>query len=333
MSKFRIISVVVLLLAVLWIIVLRLDFSSVEPPVFGVHFSKAYSEFLGLDWQATYRALLDDLQIDHVRLAAYWNEIEPKSGQDNFSALDWQMREADKRQVKVILVVGARVPRWPECYVPDWVKTLAPADQTVAQKRFIEQVVDRYKNFANLEFWQVENEPFLTVFGNCARMSESLVRDEIALVRARDPRHPIITTDSGELSWWRQAARLGDIFGTTMYRTVWHPWLGYISYDGLFPPALYRWRAWLVGKKLDQVFITELQAEPWVPNGSVIETTLAEQNKTMNPVRFQQNIRSAKRTGFARVYLWGGEWWYWLKVNGNDEMWKTVGLLWQKNKR
>jgi len=316
----------------LWIIILRLDFSVANEPIYGVQFSKTHAEYLGLDWQQTYLALLDGLKVDHLRLAAYWNEIEAVHDVYDFSDLDWLMNEAMQRDVKVILAIGERLPRWPECHPPEWARNLPAYDRAGERKEFMRDVVQRYKKYQNLEFWQVENEPFLRVFGECERMPATTLKAEIELVKQEDSARRVITTDSGELSWWRPAAKLGDVFGTTMYTTIWSPVLRrYFSYDWIFSPASYRLRAWWSGKSVADVFVIELQAEPWLAGIHPNDMPLAEQYRSLNPERFQHNLALARKTGFPRVYLWGSEWWYWLKLNGNEQMWKTVGLLWREN--
>src|SRR3989344_1658627 len=80
----------------------------------GLTFSDFYAEReLGLDWRETYRAILDELQPDLLRLVAYWNRIETEPATFDFSALDHQISEAERRSIPVILAVGFRTPRWP----------------------------------------------------------------------------------------------------------------------------------------------------------------------------------------------------------------------------
>jgi len=33
----------------------------------------------------------------------------------------------------------------------------------------------------------------------------------------------------------------------------------------------------------------------------------------MNLEQFKKNIEFAQKTGFDTIYLWGAEWWHWLK--------------------
>src|SRR3989338_7963653 len=82
----------------------------------GVTFSVPQAEGLGLDWRETYLALLDDLGIRQFRLVAEWDRMEPKAGEYDFSSLDWQLSELEKRGGKALVVIGMKVPRWPECH-------------------------------------------------------------------------------------------------------------------------------------------------------------------------------------------------------------------------
>ena len=61
------------------------DFGKGKNPEIGVTFSKAYAESLGLDWQKTYLAIIDDLKVENIRLIAQWNEVEPEFNQFNFN--------------------------------------------------------------------------------------------------------------------------------------------------------------------------------------------------------------------------------------------------------
>src|SRR5262249_27830585 len=156
-----------------------------------------------------------------------------------------------------------RVPGWPECFIPEWAKNLDFAEQQKRLNAEITAVVNRYKNNSALEYWQVENEPFLGNFGICPKFNAAAALDqEIALVRQLDPNHKIMTTDSGELSVWIRAAKRGDVFGSTLYRKVYTEKLDrYINYH--LPPQFFRAKMTLVhlfhpGKPIVNI---ELQAE------------------------------------------------------------------------
>ncbi|MDI6591974.1 MAG: beta-galactosidase, partial [Patescibacteria group bacterium] len=81
----------------------------------GVNFSQKHAENLGLDWRETYLALLDDLRVKNIKLITHWDLIEPSEGEYKFEDLDWQIKEAEKKGAKLLLVIGMKTGRWPEC--------------------------------------------------------------------------------------------------------------------------------------------------------------------------------------------------------------------------
>jgi len=325
MKKRYIFLIVICLLILVGLILSRSTADPNRQITWGITFEETFAKKLGLDWQAAYLAMLDDLGVKKIRLVAHWLEVEPKEGQFDFTELDEHVAQAQERDVKIILAVGYRWPRWPECHQPEWV-----IDQRPALLGSMEKVVNRYKDNAAVFAWEVENEPFLS-FGECPKLDVKLLDEEIALVRQLDSR-PIILTDSGELSLWVRAAKRADIFGTTMYRWVWNQQLG--SYKYPIPPGFFRLKERLVrlfvGWQKPFVVI-ELQGEPWT-HKQIYEIPIEEQLKLMPLTEFISTIDYAKQTGFSEYYWWGAEWWYYLKQNGHPEYWDKVKELISANK-
>ncbi|EKE16481.1 MAG: hypothetical protein ACD_11C00006G0004 [uncultured bacterium] len=299
-----------------------------EPANLGVTFSTRYAEDIGLNWKEAYLAILDDLKVKNIRLVAYWDLIEKEKGKFDFSDLDWQLSEAKKRNVKVVLAIGQKVPRWPECFVPQW----ANGDDNKRKEsliKFLETIVARYKNDNMVDIWQVENEPFLK-FGICPSLDTDLLDREIATVRKIDPDRGVMLTDSGELSIWYRAAKRGDYFGTTMYRDVYTEKYGYWKYP--VGPNFFKLKKAFIGLFADQknVSVIELQGEPWLA-GWTIGFPLEEQFKSMNAQKLKDNIEFARKTGIKDIYVWGVEWWYWLKSTQNKaEVWDQAKVLYSR---
>lgn len=299
-----------------------------KTPVFGVAFSKIQSESLGLDWKATYLGLLDDLKARNFRLPVYWTEIEPEKGKFVWDNMDWQIKEAEKRGAKVILVIGRKQFRWPECYIPGWAdaKNIGVEKQREYVLNLLKETVKHYKNESAVWAWQVENEP-LFPFGKCPERNAGFLDEEIALVRSLDKR-PVIITDSGEMSFWINSSRRADIFGTTMYRVVRSALSSGFFYYDFVPASFYRKKAafikWLF-PHLKEIIVIELQAEPWVMKLPISDNPLAVQFETMNFERFKNHIEYSRQVGYPQVYLWGAEWWYWLKEKQNHpEFWEEA---------
>ena len=301
-----------------------------EKITWGVNFSQKHSQLLGLDWKENYLALLDDLKAKNIKLITHWDLIEPKKDQYFFDDLDWQIKTAEEKGAKLLLVIGMKTGRWPECHIPGWAKDLTKKEQQKEILELLEQIVLRYRGRPPVNFWQAENEPFFP-FGECPWSDIKFLKKEIEQVQSLDiKKRPIVISDSGEGSFWIRAARFGDIIGTTMYKKVWFRQLGfYLSYP--FPPIFY-WRKTQLIKKLfgKKVICIEFQAEPWGPK-LLYDSPLEEQEKTMNLEQFRQNIEFAKKTGLDTFYLWGGEWWYWLKEKqGKPEIWNEAKKLFEK---
>ena len=283
----------------------------------GVNFSQKHAELLGLDWKAVYSAILEELKVKNFKIAAQWDLIEPREGEYNFEDLDWQIREAEKRGAKILLVIGMKTPRWPECHIPDWAKGLNKKEQQKSILKLIEKIVLRYRDFQNIKYWQVENEPFFP-FGECPWADKDFLKQEVDLVKSLDSlKGPVLISDSGEGSFWFNAAKFGDVVGTTMYKKVWFHQVGfYFRYP--FPPTFYGRKAEIIKKLFNKkVICIELQAEPWCPT-LLYDCSPKEQEKTMDLEQFQKNIEFAKKTGLDEFYLWGAEWWFWMKEKHDD---------------
>lgn len=291
--------------------------------VYGLSFNAPYAAELGLDAKESYTALLSELGARHLRLSAQWDEVEPQNGLFDFSALDYQIREAQRYGADIILALGRRLPRWPECHVPEWAEGLSWNEQKSKIRAYMREVVARYKNEPNLIYWQVENEPYLGLFAHdhCGDLDEAFLKEEIALVRELDNTRPILLTDSGNLGTWYGAYGAGDAFGTSVYVYFWNPQLG--QFRTILPPVVYRVKEnvmqLLYGKK--PTLLIELSLEPWLL--APIENVLIEtQLERMNPEKFDEIVQYAKATRYDRQYLWGAEWWYWLKKQGHPELWE-----------
>ncbi len=322
---FKIVFSILVLLGLVWVLFNWPVQSKNEDMKFGVSFAHHHAESLELDWKETYLAILDDLKVERMRVAAYWDRIEDEDGNYDWSDVDWQVKEAEKRGVELILAFGIKTPRWPECHIPKFYMDNKEKREN-ALLAFEEALIKRYKGYEHIVYWQVENEPFLKFFGDCPpeAVDSQLVDKEIALVKKLDPKREIIVTDSGELSIWLQAAKRADVFGSTLYRIIYKPPFGYVEYP--LGPNFFRLKALLarVVTGQENFIISELQAEPW-PKAWILHVTVEEQFKTMNPELFKEIIEYTKKTKFEEAYLWGVEWWYWLKEKHNmPEMWEEA---------
>ena len=322
--------IILLLIALVIVLVYTLHPPKVEDPTWGINFSEKQARRLGLDWKESYLSILQDMGVKHLRLMAHWDDIEPQDQAFDFENLDWQMDTALENGAEVILAIGMRTPRWPECHIPAWAKDSSDEQLRAEILEMIKEIVPQYMNHPALSAWQVENEP-LFGYGYCPSIDQSFLREEIELVKSLDPSHEIITSDSGELSMWFDTAREVDRLAITLYRKVWS--LDFDRYLSLpMPISSYSVRAWLIDKILGKkIFVGELQAEPWV-DGELIDVSIEEMGKTLTVNQLRENIDFARKTGLDTFYLWGAEWWYYMKENRDQgEFWEVVQELFSTN--
>jgi len=302
----------------------------------GVDFSQSQAEFLGLDWKETYSAIINDLGVKNIKLHTQWNSVETQKGKYNFDDIDWQIKQAEENDVKIIFVLGLKTGRWPECHDPEWTQNLSTEEQKAELLEYITEVVSRYRYSKSIISWQVENEPLFR-FGECPKWyyrNGDFLKAEVDLVKSLDFLKPIIISDSGEQSNWENAAEIGDIVGITMYRNAWTDiadTFGFRSYSFLNPSVYSKKAAAIKEKYGKDVICIELQAEPWASK-SLAEAPLSEQLKSMNKDMLKENIEFAKQTGLNKFYFWGVEWWYWMKIKQNQpEIWNEAQSIFQPN--
>ena len=187
--------------------------------------------------------------------------------------------------------------------------------------------VERYRDNPALESYQLENEFFLSVFGECPDFSRDRLIDEFNLVKRLDPNHTLIVSRSNNAIGFPLNEPRADKFGVSVYKRVWDKTLTkrYVEYP--FPAWFYGFLAGggkiLTGRDL---MIHELQAEAWTPEGYEIKTApISELYKSMNPERLHGRFEYAEASGMKRIDLWGAEWWYAMKVNrGEPALWNVA---------
>jgi len=316
----------IILAGVLGAVVFLIPAPASKKIMWGVNFSQMQAEALHLNWKQLYLSILEDLGVKKIKLVTNWDFVGGTRGTYFFDDIDWQIAQAQSYHATIVYVVGMKTGRWPECHIPSWAEGLSKQEQQKEILSYITAVVSRYKDSGVIEAWQAENEPLFR-FGQCPWYDTNFLKQEVALIKSLDPNHPVIISDSGEQSLWWQAARIGDIVGTTMYRRIWVHLSKSVGFYATFPlpPSAYWIKSSLVsaffGKKVINV---ELQAEPWTKD-FFYDVPVNVQEKSMNPDQFEKVVQYAKRTGLDQFYFWGTEWWYWMKtVQHKPDIWNTA---------
>lgn len=317
----KIIGVAVALL----FIYLFLGWPKTYPKTYGITWSLPYARYLGIDPFKGLADSLDELGVRHVRIPVYWTEVERERGQFDWSSIDRQLDIIAKRQGTVTLVVGAKQPRWPECWLPEWSKSLPADERRHTQLVYARKAIERYAAHPEITRWQVENEPtFLSSFGDCSLYDPSTIHDEIKLVRELGikPR-PIATTASGELSTWLFEPKNLQV-GFSVYRTISNRWIKKWSY--WFLPSWFYTRKIALRNFLrgGSMYVSEFQMEPWV-QGDIRTMSDKEHFYTFDLKQMRSNLVYASRLHVPEIHFWGAEWWYWVKTKKNHpEFWEEM---------
>src|SRR6266540_1511184 len=140
-----------------------------------------------------------------IRLAAYWNRLEPEPGSFRPDELDRQLDAADRAGKQVIVCVGpVKAFGYPEFFVPQHhldpplrEGALVTPDSgrrlLDAGTAFVTRVVQHYRGRAAIIAWQVEHEAVDPLgMEHSWRLSEPFVRAEVEAVRAADPGRPVM---------------------------------------------------------------------------------------------------------------------------------------------
>ncbi len=317
-----------------------------RPKRLGTTFSQLQCGYLNLDVQETFRQICR-LGYDRLRLCSYWNEIESTPGKFDFRMLDWLLTESQKHGIEIVLTIGMKAPRWPEFHFPDWLKSrydtggsqkpidqnCAIADHTLA---FIDAVMRHTRSAPNLNYWQIENEPFTRLDITAGRwLSDAFVRQEVALARQLALPHQklVMTTaialPAADLPADEQALQisqaLADCVGFNVYTKVpsWKPSF-YLQPLPTYWQTLQRWHTQL-NQQAKTPWIAEAQAEPWEPHQLVATNRL--EHSSSSPWQATRLATFLASLGYETVMLWGCEYWYWQKRQGREAWWHAMQEL------
>lgn len=201
-------------------------------PKYGVTYSFEQASWYGLDPRTAYIRLLEGAKYDWVRLPFFWDHPSASSGQiGNLDDLEFGIQEAAKRDIKVIVAIGAKTPYYPEYHLPKYISEQVAfgdridtshqvADDVLVINR---KVVTKLSKYENISHWQVENEPFLANINN-VKIDKDLIAKEVDVVRRNDIRgRPVILSHVGPAvfdSEWKDLVLLlkeGDVLGVNAY--------------------------------------------------------------------------------------------------------------------
>lgn len=275
----------------------------------GFTWSHRYAQSLGIN-NLTIPDIAKNNNWKWVRLGCYWNEIEIVKGKYNWIELDKIVNQAQKLDLKIILTVGSKAPRWPEFYTPEW---LIDNELEFNLLQFINAVVIRYKYIVNV--WQVENEPLDPSGTNHSSISVDLLKKEIQTIRSIDREKPII------INIWANDKRQ-DVFvqlkdlDFDILGLDWYPWQLKWKWLTKFgsPTRGSQWDPVELHNEINtkftdkKIWISELQIEPWIEQQLNI---IQKEHRAWTWNKFE--LAKESTAGFSPevILVWGMEYWAW----------------------
>jgi hypothetical protein len=323
----------------------------------GISFRPLQAEALGLEPHAALRALLR-YPFDVIRIAAYWDRLEPAPGRFETAELDHVLDAAEQAGKQVILGVGAvKNFGYPEFFVPPHhldrplpegvlVTPQGQRGLLEAATAFLSRVAARYADRDAIIAWQVEHEAVDPLgMEHSWRLSEAFVHAEVEAVRAADPRsRPVMmngflptSTPVALQQRWRTrdqgdslavAQHLADIVGVDCYPRHALASAGPLSVylDGSQTRSRQRQlrlildHAAAAGRRL---MIAEGQAEPWEaittpPNPAGLAMYSCRPEDLITTYSRLLRLASERRRVLGGYLFWGAEYWLARDRQGDD---------------
>lgn len=301
-----------------------------RPEIIGASFSQVQCRHLKMsdnETKETYLRVLD-MGFDLLRIGAYMDEIDERG----FDFLDWQIEEAEKRGIRLMLNVGVKVQRYPEFHPPvsmkERLRFWEKPNQTIGEdnETFDEvvnntrNVIERYKNRRIIDCWQIENEPFdRLAFANNHVVAESLLDKEIEVLKKEIPSAKLSLSEAiglpdSEDNFRSTIDRKPDISGFNIYYKVPRPYGGYYELNDSDFDRLAAKNQILKQNNIKPI-IFESQAEPW-ENGAPVHTEKMVYPSS-NPELAVKLASKLTSIGYDTVMLWGCEYWIYLSNRGN----------------
>lgn len=324
-------------------------------PQYGVSYSFEQAGWYGLDPRESYIELLDQIKLDWIRLPFFWDQaVKSTKSMEQLDLIDlkFAIEEASKRNVGVIIALGAKTPYFPEYHLPKEIANQVEFGQLISSDHPIaddileidQKVVEALSGYENIIAWQVENEPLI---GNVNRwkIDPSLIAAEVEVVRQFDPRvRPIILNHAAtgfyDQSWKELLSILkpGDIFavnaffktkGTDLFNAklfgremhilwpdhlVWpvHSW-GFLSPDFA-----------VIKEKVEdngnEFWILEMQAEPYVKKLEEATDPLL----SFEPADIAAADKFLRSHRVESIGFWGIHFWQHRAENGDNSWIKVV---------
>ena len=314
-------------------------------PTYGVSYSFEQASWYGLNPRDSYTKLLDEFKFKWVRLPFFWNLMIDSQGNLKIDDLKFAIEEANKRNVKVIIALGAKTPYYPEYHWPENIASQVKfaeritLDHPVAEEILAidKKVVSELSAYDNIAYWQVENEPLV---GNVNKwkIDPSLVAAEVEIVRKTDSqKRPIVLNHAAtgfyDKSWKELLPILkpGDVFAVNAFfktkgtdlisakifgREIHILWPDHLVWPvhswWIFSPN-YQTIKETVEANGNKLWILEMQSEPYIKKIEQADDPFL----TFTPQDIITGNNFLKSYQIESIGLWGAHFWQYQQKKGN----------------
>ncbi|OGD95539.1 hypothetical protein A3A48_00805 [Candidatus Curtissbacteria bacterium RIFCSPLOWO2_01_FULL_37_9] len=349
-----------ILLLVFLIIVIYIAYAFANPipkrnvdpafePMYGFSFSFEQARWYGLNPRESFIQLLEEVDFKWIRLPFFWDQMTTDGEfNNNFDDLRFAIEEAQKRNIDVIVALGAKTPYYPEYHWPKEIEKQVKfgrritIDHPVAKDiLYIDRrVVKELSVYDNIIYWQVENEPLI---GNVNKwkIDFALIKAEVEVVRSTDSKkRPIILNHAAtgfyDRSWQKllPILRAGDVFAVNAFfktkgidlitasilgQEIHFPWPDYLVWPVqswfLLSPNFESIKN-QVEKNGAKFWIMEMQSEPYINNLKAANNS----SFFLNPKDIITEDHFLKSYKVESIGFWGVHFWQFREKHG-DSTW------------
>lgn len=314
---------------------------------YGFSFAPHPYAVAGLDWKKSYIELLDRFNFKWVRIAFYWDQSTDQAGNLNLTDLTFQIEEAQKRNVSVIIAIGAKTPYYPEVYIPNHLTKDLKFGQELGNSAQIKKalldvesnLIPKIATYSAITYWQVENEPYAGTRNNWT-VGEDLLSEEIKVIKKNDPsKRPIILTHPGPFVWdhdWQKLLKhlaMGDVLAVNYFpktrtpdvvtinllgkdlKLIWPDFINIPVYIwGSISPDFEKVKN-TVEAHGNKLWIMEMQAEPYLSEFKYARGKIF----VFTPEDILKADLAIRKAGIHYIGFWGANWWLLSDKNGDSE--------------
>lgn len=327
----------------------------IRPEKIGLTVSRLQSEYYDFPHEPFLEACLE-LNVDIVRLCAYWNRLEYRQDKYNFDSLIREVEIIEEHNLKrkgntVEIVVAGDIfsPSQPEYHISPYIYEKAGGKEKVLRKDraldedkflaersllFTRRLVRTLNPYPSVKVHQRgnESENALPTAGGLyigdehqaalvqATKDEKRPDQKILLASAVYP-FPYLNSD---VEIYKRAIKQADIASINVYGAMLIPILGQLE------PRFEYWQKIAEIHKLaiasgKEAWISELQAEPWTIDP--LDKMRKPIHTSSSPYKTGVLMREVAKAGYDTVILWGvWHWYYWL-LRGNRVWWDGMAKM------